>query len=112
MARTDTLNAANVANEIGVVFPGANSGRRAFLLAVKDSTLEATARTLIASGVVGHLDVVVDATLATNAWEGRNRSVPRTPEQMTNDARAVDTNRYRHTAVGAGTPHPYGGNTQ
>jgi hypothetical protein len=112
VARTDTLNAANLANEVGTVFPTANTGHRPGLLAVKDAGVEASARAVIATGVVGHLDVVVDGSLASGGWEARDRVKARTPEQMLNDARAGNTDRYAMTSLGAGTPSPYGGQHQ
>lgn len=111
MARTDTLNAANLANEV-TVFRGANAGRAPGLIAVKDGTVKAAADAVIASGVAGAFDVVVDATLAASGWEGRARVVPRTPEQLLNDVKAVNTNRFQTTSVGAGSAHPYGGQLQ
>lgn len=98
MARTDTLNAANVANEV-TVFRAANSGRAPFLLAVKDGTVKAAADAVILGGLVGSFDVVIDATLAASGWEGRARPTARTPEQMLTDLKAVETRRHAHSGL-------------
>lgn len=110
MARTDTLNAANVANEI-TVFRAANQGRAPYLIAVKDGTLQAAAVAVVLGGTLGHFDTVIDASLGAGAWEGRARVTARTAEQMLNDAKAGDARRHPHNAVGQ-TPWPYGGQLQ
>jgi hypothetical protein len=108
MARTDTLNAANVANEV-TVFAGANGGRRPKVLAVKDSTVAAAAQAVSDGGTLGHFDILIDGTLAASGWEGRARVLPRGPEAMLADARSVERRRRPFAAAGAGAAHPYGG---
>lgn len=105
MARTDTVNAANLTNEVRTVFPGANSGRSPGLIAAKDNTVLENLKTVIRTGVVGHVDVSIDAALAANGWEARDRVALRTPEALTSDARAAE--RRKQPFVG-GTA-PYGG---
>lgn len=107
MARTDAVNAANVANEVGTVFPGANGGRRAKVIACKDTTVEASVRAVILSGAVGFLSTVIDAALAASGWEGRDSAKARSAESMAVDAKSVD--RRRFSFLPPGTPFPYGG---
>lgn len=109
MARTDTINNANVANEVQVVFPGANSGRTPGAVAVKDGTLLTTMKSVLNTGVVGHLDIVIDAALATNGWEARDRVLARTAAAMADDAKSAERRRRPFAASGAGAVHPYGG---
>lgn len=108
MARTDALNTANVLNEV-TVYAGANGGRRPKVLAVKDATVEATARALILGGTVGNFATVVDSTLAASGWEGRDSVKPRPAAAMLQDAQAAERRRHPFAASGAGAVHPYGG---
>jgi hypothetical protein len=109
VARTDAINNANVINEVTVVFPGANGGKTPGAVAVKDSTLAQTMKTVLNTGVVGHLDIVIDAALAASGWEARDRVLARTAAAMLADARTAEPRRRPFAASGAGAVHPYGG---
>lgn len=105
MARTDTVNAANVQNEVQTVFPGANSGRSPGLIAAKDNTVLENLKTVIRTGVVGHLDVTIDAALGAGGWEARDRVKTYTAAQTLSDARIAERRRQPFE----GGVAPYGG---
>lgn len=110
MARVDTLNAANVANEV-TVYAAANGGRRPKVLACKDATVAAAARVVVDGGTLGYFAVVVDASaaLAASGWEGRDSPKARSAAAMLDDAKATERRRRSFVASGAGAVPAYGG---
>jgi hypothetical protein len=105
---TTTLNTTNLAPE----FTARTSalGRQPKVLAVKDSALEATARTVLATGVVGAMTVVVDAALAASEWVLRLRPDVEGPNSAaTRAVLAKAADHRRHSFLPPGTPFPYGG---
>lgn len=105
---TTAINAGNVTTEFGV--RTAALGRQPKQLAVKDSTLEAAARGVIATGVVGAVEVLVDAALNASEWVFRLR--PDVPGPLSAAHRAELAKRAdprRHSWLPPGTPFPYGG---
>lgn len=105
---TTAINAANVGAEFTA--RTAVLGRQPKQLAVKDTTLEAAARGVVASGVVGAVQIVVDAALLASEWVFRLR--PDVPGPDSAAARAENARRAdnrRHSWLPPGTAFPYGG---